>query len=130
MGEVYRARDTQLHRDVALKILRDTFASDPDRLSRFEREAQLLASLNHPHIAQIYGLERSGAERALVMEYVEGETLDDRVRRARDAGGLAPDDAAVLARQIAEGLEAAHEHGVIHRDLKPANIKIRPDGTV
>ncbi len=130
MGEVYRARDTQLQRDVALKILRDAFATDPDRLSRFEREAQLLAALNHPHIAQIYGLERSGGERTLVMEYVEGETLDDRVHRTRDAGGMSPDEAAVLARQIAEGLEAAHEHGVIHRDLKPANIKIRPDGTV
>jgi Tol biopolymer transport system component len=125
MGEVYRARDTTLNRDVALKVLLDAFASDPDRLARFEREAQLLASLNHPNIAAIYGLEH-GAVRALVLELVEGPTLADRIAR----GPIALDEALPIARQIADALEAAHEQGVIHRDLKPANIKVRPDGTV
>jgi serine/threonine-protein kinase len=126
MGEVYRAHDLQLNRNVALKILPDTFASDPERLARFGREAQVLASLNHPNIAQIYAIETSGSTRALVMELVEGETLADRVARGR----IPIDEALPIARQIAEALEAAHEQGIIHRDLKPANIKLRPDGTV
>ena len=126
MGEVYRARDTRLDRQVAVKILLESLARDPDRLSRFEREAKLLAALNHPHIAQIYGLEESGSTRALVMELVEGPTLADRIAQ----GPLPLDEALPIARQIVEALEAAHEQGIIHRDLKPANIKVRPDGTV
>jgi hypothetical protein len=126
MGEVYRARDRRLHRDVALKVLPALFASDPERLSRFEREAQMLASLNHPNIAHIHGLEDSGSVRALAMELVEGPTLADRLAE----GALPIRDACVIARQIAEAVEAAHEAGIIHRDLKPANIKIRGDGTV
>ncbi|MBI3048472.1 MAG: protein kinase [Acidobacteria bacterium] len=124
MGEVYRARDTRLKRDVALKILPASFAADPDRLVRFQREAEVLASLNHPNIAAIHGLEESGGALALVMELVEGETLAERIAR----GPIPVDEVLPIARQIAEGLEAAHEHGVIHRDLKPANIKVRPDG--
>src|SRR4051812_36900477 len=126
MGEVYRARDTKLNRDVALKILPDAFASDPDRLARFTREAQTLASLNHPNIAHIHGLEESGGVRALVMELVEGEDLSQRIAR----GAIPLDEALPMAKQIAEALEAAHEQGIIHRDLKPANVKVRPDGTV
>jgi len=126
MGEVYRARDTRLDRAVAIKVLLDSFASDPDRLARFEREAKLLASLNHPHIAQIYGLEESGATRALVMELVDGPTLADRIAQ----GPLPLDEALPVARQIAEALEAAHAQGIVHRDLKPANVKLRADGTV
>src|SRR5437763_2997538 len=126
MGEVYRARDTKLGRDVALKVLPELFASDPDRLARLHREAQVLASLNHPHIAQIYGLEESGETRALVLELVEGPTLADRIAR----GPIPIDEALPIAKQIAEALEAAHEQGIIHRDLKPANIKVRDDGTV
>jgi serine/threonine protein kinase/Tol biopolymer transport system component len=126
MGEVYRARDTRLNRDVALKVLPDSFASDPERLARFTREAQTLASLNHPHIAHIHGLEESDGVRALVMELVEGEDLSQRIAR----GPIPLDEALPIARQIAEALEAAHEAGIIHRDLKPANIKVRPDGTV
>ena len=126
MGEVYRARDTRLKREVALKILPESFAADPDRLARFQREAEVLASLNHPHIAAIYGLEETNGQQALVLELVEGETLADRIRR----GPLPIDEALPIARQIAEALEAAHEQGVIHRDLKPANIKITPDGVV
>jgi eukaryotic-like serine/threonine-protein kinase len=126
MGEVYRARDTRLKREVALKILPASFASDPDRLARFQREAEILASLNHPKIAAIHGLEESDGIRALVMELVEGETLADRVAR----GAIPIDEALPIARQIAEALEAAHEQGIIHRDLKPANIKLQPDGTV
>ena len=122
MGEVYRARDTRLHRDVALKVLPDTCATDPDRLARFEREATLLASLNHPHIAAIYGVE----ERALVLELVEGETLADRIAR----GPIPTEEALPIARQIAEALEAAHEQGIIHRDLKPANIQVSAEGNV
>jgi eukaryotic-like serine/threonine-protein kinase len=126
MGQVYRARDTKLNRDVALKVLPDSFATDPDRLARFQREAQVLASLNHPNIAHIHGLEDSGGIRALVMELVEGEDLAQRL-----TGRAIPiDEALPIAKQIAEALEAAHEQGVIHRDLKPANIKVRPDGTV
>ncbi len=126
MGEVYRARDTNLGRDVALKVLPDTFALDPERLARFRREAQVLAALNHPHIASIYGLEESQGARALVLELVDGVTLADRL-----VGGALPlDEAWPIARQIAEALEAAHDHGIIHRDLKPANVKVRADGTV
>jgi serine/threonine-protein kinase len=126
MGEVYRARDTRLKRDIALKILPESFASDPDRLARFQREAEVLASLNHPNIAAIYGLEDSTDAKALVMELIEGETLADRISR----GAIPLDEALPIARQIAEALEAAHEQKIIHRDLKPANIKVRPDGTV
>jgi serine/threonine protein kinase len=126
MGEVYRARDTRLGRHVAIKILPEVFALDPDRLARFEREAHVLASLNHPNIAAIYGLEEADGIRALVLELVEGPTLADRVAQ----GALPLDDALSIAKQIAEALEAAHERSIIHRDLKPANIKLRPDGTV
>src|SRR5438034_5644619 len=133
MGEVYRAKDTKLNRDVALKILPDAFTHDPERLARFRREAQVLASLNHPHIAAIYGFEDSGpstgsgqAACALVLELVEGPTLADRIRQ----GPIPFDEALPIARQIADALQAAHEQSIIHRDLKPANIKLRPDGTV
>ena len=126
MGEVYRARDTKLNRDVAIKVLPDLLASDEDRLARFTREAQTLASLNHPHIAAIYGLEESGGVRALVIELVEGEDLAERIAR----GAIPLDEALPIAKQIAEALEAAHELGIVHRDLKPANIKVRSDGTV
>jgi Tol biopolymer transport system component len=126
MGEVYRARDTKLNRDVALKILPEAFAADPDRLARFTREAQTLAALNHPHIAHIHGLEESEGVRALVMELVDGETLAVRIAR----GAVPSAEALVLARQIAEALEAAHERGIIHRDLKPANIALTTEGQV
>jgi Tol biopolymer transport system component len=126
MGQVYRATDTTLSRQVAIKILPDAFASDPERLARFEREAKTLASLNHPHIAAIYGFEKSGGLHALVMELVEGEDLSQRIAR----GAIPLDEALPIAKQIAEALEAAHEQGIMHRDLKPANIKVRPDGTV
>jgi eukaryotic-like serine/threonine-protein kinase len=134
MGQVYRARDTKLNRDVALKILPDAFARDSDRLARFTREAQTLAALNHPNIAHIHGLEEVAASagsgptvlRALVMELVEGEDLSDRIAH----GPISLDEALPIARQIAEALEAAHGQGIVHRDLKPANIKVRDDGTV
>ena len=126
MGEVYRARDTRLNRDVALKILPDAFAADPDRLARFQREAELLASLNHPNIAQIHGLEEDGGTRALVLELVEGPTLEERIAR----GPIPLDEALDIAARIADALEAAHGAGVIHRDLKPANVKVRDDGAV
>ncbi len=126
MGQVYQATDTKLNRQVALKILPEAFAADPDRLARFQREAQVLASLNHPNIAQIHGLEESEGTRALVLELVEGPTLEDRIAQ----GPIPVDEALPIAKQIAEALEAAHEAGVIHRDLKPANIKVREDGTV
>jgi serine/threonine protein kinase len=126
MGEVYRARDTKLNRDVALKVLPDAFALDPERLARFRREAQVLASLNHTNIAAIHGLEESVGVQALVLEYVDGPTLADRIAQ----GPISLDEALPIAQQIADALEAAHEHGIIHRDLKPANIKIRDDGTV
>jgi Tol biopolymer transport system component len=126
MGLVYRARDTKLNRDVAVKILPDAFASDVDRLARFTREAQTLASLNHPNIAHIHGLEESSGVRALVMELVEGDDLSQRIAR----GAIPVDEALPIAKQIAEALDAAHQQGIIHRDLKPANIKLRPDGTV
>ena len=126
MGEVYRARDAKLHREVALKILPSAFVSDADRLARFRREAQVLASLNHPNIAAIYGFEDGGETHALVLELVEGETLADRIAH----GPIPLAEALPLAKQIAEALEAAHEPGIVHRDLKPANIKVRADGTV
>jgi Tol biopolymer transport system component len=126
MGEVYRALDTHLGRTVAIKILPDAFAHDPERLARFEREAKTLAALNHPNIAGIYGLEKASGTQALVMELVEGSTLADRIAQ----GPIPFDEALPIAHQIAEALEAAHEQGIIHRDLKPANIKVRPDGTV
>ena len=126
MGEMYRARDTKLDRDVALKVLPQAFTDDPDRLARFEREAKVLASLNHPNIGHIYGLEESDGVRALVLELVEGPTLAERIAQ----GPIPVDEALPIATQIAEALEAAHEQGVIHRDLKPANIKVKDDGTV
>ena len=126
MGQVYQATDTKLNRHVALKILPEAFATDPDRLARFQREAQVLASLNHPGIAAIYGIEEANDTRALVLELVEGPTLADRIAQ----GPIAIDEALPVAKQIAEALEAAHEAGVIHRDLKPANIKVKEDGTV
>jgi Tol biopolymer transport system component len=126
MGEVYQAADTNLKRQVAIKVLPEDVATDAQRLARFQREAEVLAALNHPNIAQIYGLERSAGMTALVMELVEGPTLADRIAQ----GAIPVDEALPLAKQIAEALEAAHEQGIIHRDLKPANIKVRPDGTV
>ncbi len=126
MGEVYRARDTKLNREVALKLLPEVFASDTDRLSRFTREAQTLASLNHPHIAQIYGLEESHGVRALVMELIEGDDLSNRIAR----GPIPIDESLPIATQIAEALESAHEKGIVHRDLKPSNIKLTANGTV
>jgi serine/threonine protein kinase len=150
MGQVYRATDTTLGRQVAIKILPDAFASDPERLARFEREAKTLASLNHPNIAAIYGLEEGPAVegpapfgsaqgreagrhrmRALVMELVPGEDLSQRIEGLKAKGsGLPIDEALPIAKQTADALEAAHEQGIVHRDLKPANIKLRPDGTV
>src|SRR5215475_387382 len=118
MGEVYRARDTKLGRDVALKILPESFVHDPERVARFRREAQVLALLNHPHIAAIYGLEEANGSQFLVLELVEGGTLADRLK----SGPPPLDEALTVARQIADALEAAHEKGIIHRDLKPANI--------
>ena len=126
MGEVYRATDTNLGRDVAIKVLPDGFAQDAERLARFEREARTLASLNHPNIAIIHGVEKAAGSFALVMELVEGPTLADRIRE----GAIPVDEALPIAKEIAEALEAAHEQGIIHRDLKPANVKIRPDGKV
>ena len=120
---MYRATDTTLGRQVAIKILPDAFASVAERLARFEREAKTLASLNHPHIAAIYAVEKSGGLHALVMELVEGEDLSQRVAK----GAIQLDEALPIATQIAEALEAAHEQGIIHRDLKPANIKVRAD---
>jgi serine/threonine protein kinase len=126
MGEVYRARDTKLDRDVAIKVLPGAFAQDADRLARFDREARTLATLNHPGIAQIYGVEEADGSKALVMELVEGPTLADRIAE----GPISVDEALPIAKQIGEALEAAHEQRIIHRDLKPANVKVRPDGTV
>ena len=126
MGEVYRAKDTKLNRDVAIKVLPESFALDADRVARFTREAQVLASLNHPNIAAIYGIEESGSTRALVMELVEGEDLSQRIAR----GAIPLDEALPIAKQIAEALDAAHEQGIIHRDLKPAKIKARSEVTI
>ena len=126
MGEVYRARDPKLNRQVALKILPAAFAADRERLARFRREAQLLASLSHPHIGHIYGLEGSDAVHALVLELIEGQTLADRIAQ----GPVSIHDALAIAKQIAEALEVAHEHRIVHRDLKPANIKVTPNGIV
>src|SRR5213594_2982722 len=119
MGVVFRAHDSKLQRDVALKLLPDHFADDPERLARLQREAQVLASLNHPNIAQIYGLEDSDTTCCIVMELVEGETLQERLKR----GPIPIEEALPIARQIAEALEAAHERAIVHRDLKPANVK-------
>ncbi len=127
MGEVYQAHDAKLERDVAIKVLPEAFAHDAERLSRFQREAKMLAALNHPNIATIYGLEQSGGTSYLVMELVPGENLADRIRRD---GALPIDEALGVARQIADALEAAHEKGIVHRDLKPANVKITPEGKV
>ena len=126
MGEVYRATDTNLKRNVAIKVLPASVIADAERLARFQREAEVLAALNHPNIAQIYGLEKSDGTITLVMELVEGPTLADRISQ----GAIPIDEALPIALQIAEALEAAHEQGIIHRDLKPANIKVRSDGTV
>jgi len=126
MGDVYQATDTKLGRSVAIKLLPDAFASDAERLSRFDREAQVLASLNHPNIAQIYGIEESGGTRCIVMELVQGETLHDRIKR----GPLTVHEALTITKQIAEALEAAHEKGIIHRDLKPGNVMLTGDGRV
>jgi len=126
MGVVFRGRDSRLQRDVALKLLPENLSNDPDRLSRFQREAQVLASLNHANIAQIYGLEQVDGSTCIVMELVEGETLAERIKR----GPLPHDEALEVSRQIADALSVAHERGIVHRDLKPANIKLTPNGTV
>src|SRR2546421_7104660 len=126
MGEVYCARDLKLKRDVAIKILPEEFSRDPDRVSRFQREAEVLASLNHPNIAAIHDMEEAEGSRFLVLEFVEGETLAERIGR----GPIPVEEALDMARNICEALEVAHEKGITHRDLKPANIKITPDGKV
>ena len=132
MGEVYRARDTNLGRDVAIKVLPASFANDPDSVARSIREARLLAALNHPHIATIHGFEQADGVRALVMELVEGPTLAEKLQEAQHKGGtgLPIAEALRVAGEIAEALESAHEKGIIHRDLKPANIKLTRDGSV
>src|SRR5438128_11424317 len=126
MGEVYRARDTKLKRDVAIKILPEEFSRDADRASRFQREAEVLASLNHPNIASIYDLQEANGSRYLVLELVQGETLAERIAR----GPTPVEEALDIAKNICEALEAAHEKGIVHRDLKPANVKITPEGRV
>src|SRR5262249_11681550 len=126
MGEVYRARDTKLKREVAIKVLPEEFCRDTERVSRFQREAEILASLNHPGIAGIYGLEEARESHFLVLELVEGETLAERISR----GPVPLEEALNIAHGIGDALEAAHEKGIVHRDLKPANVKITPDGTV
>src|SRR5919201_5597510 len=126
MGEVYRARDLKLKRDVAIKILPDEFSLDMDRVGRFQREAEVLASLNHPNIAGIYDVQEADGSRFLVLELVEGETLADRIQR----GPIPVSEALRIAKSICEALEAAHEKGVVHRDLKPSNVKFTPDGKV
>src|ERR1700693_4590996 len=127
MGEVYQAHDIKLGRDVAIKVLPEAFAHDAERLSRFQREAKMLAALNHANIATIFGLEHSDGVQYLVMELVSGETLQERVKRE---GAVPIEEALTIAKQIAEALEAAHEKGIIHRDLKPANVKVTPEGKV
>src|SRR5215467_12975969 len=127
MGEVYEARDTKLGRNVAIKVLPAAFVNDPERLSRFQREARMLAALNHPNIATIHGLEHSDGTHFLIMELVAGETLADRIKRE---GAVPIEEALKIAVQIAEALEAAHEKVIIHRDLKPANVKVTPEGKV
>ncbi|HSM13837.1 MAG TPA: serine/threonine-protein kinase, partial [Thermoanaerobaculia bacterium] len=126
MGEVWRATDTKLKRHVAIKVLPEAFTEDKDRLARFEREAQVLAQLQHPNIASIYGMEESGTTRALVMELVEGPTLAERLAE----GSLSLSESLAIARQVAEALEEAHEKGIVHRDLKPQNIKASSEGKV
>src|SRR5262245_5298038 len=126
MGEVYRATDTTLKRDVAIKVLPASLAADTSRLARLQREAELLAALNHPNVAQVYGLERLDGRTALVLELIEGPTLDERIGQ----GALPPSEALTVGLQIVAALEAAHERGIVHRDLKPQNIKVKPDGTV
>ena len=126
MGEVYRARDNRIDRDVAIKVLPDSFAQDAERVARFAREAKTLAMLNHPNIAALYGVEEHGGSRALILELVEGEELSRVIER----GPMTAEDAVAVARQIAEALEYAHDSGVVHRDLKPANIRVKPDGAV
>src|SRR5262245_9389946 len=126
MGEVYRAKDTNLGREVAVKVLPDALAADPERVARFEREARVLAALSHPNIAAIHGLERSPVATCLVMEFAVGETLAQRLTR----GALSADEALPIALQIASALDAAHEQGIVHRDLKPANIVVSPQGRV
>src|SRR5499427_8181391 len=125
MGEVYRARDLKLKREVAIKILPEEFSRDPDRLRRFQREAEVLASLNHPNIAAIYDFQETHSARYLILELVEGQTLADRIAR----GPLNVDEALTIAKNVCEALQAAHEKGIIHRDVKPANIKITPEGS-
>jgi serine/threonine protein kinase len=127
MGEVYQAHDTKLGRDVAIKVLPEAVAHDPERLARFQREAKMLAQLNHPNIATIFGLEHSDGTHYLVMELVPGDTLQQRVKRD---GAVPVEEALTIAKQIAEALEAAHEKGIIHRDLKPANVKLTPEGKI
>ena len=126
MGVVYLARDPRLNRPVAIKIIPEALAQNPDNLARFEREAKLLAAVNHPNIAAVYGVEDAGGQRLLVMEYVPGETLADRL----DSGTMTVREAIDICRQVAAAIEAAHEGGIIHRDLKPGNIRLTPDGTV
>src|SRR5881394_3509692 len=126
MGEVYQATDTKLGRSVAIKFLPEAFSHDTERVARFQREARVLASLNHSNIAAVYGVEQSGGRQFLIMELVPGQTLADRIKR----GAIPIEEALPIARQIAEALEEAHQKGIIHRDLKPANIKITPDGKV
>src|SRR5262244_2384973 len=126
MGEVYRARDLRLKREVAIKILPEEFSRNTDRVSRFQREAEVLASLNHPNIAAIYDLQESNGSRFLILELIEGETLADRIAR----GPIPVEEALDIAKYICEALEAAHEKGIVHRDLKPANVKITPEGKV
>ena len=129
MGQVYRATDTKLKRQVAIKILPPSLAADADRLARFQREAEVLASLNHPNIGAIYGVENEGDVHALVLELVEGQTLAEKLKSQRPKG-IRLDEALAIARQIADALDAAHERGIVHRDLKPANIALSPDGVV
>ena len=126
MGEIYLAEDTNLNRQIAIKVLPALFGTDPERQARFEREAKLLAMLNHPNLATVYGFESAESRRFLVMEMVEGETLTEQIAR----GPIPLDEALDICRQVAQGMEAAHEKGIVHRDLKPANIKITPDGKV